>query len=181
MIQCLSLGDGYESSGHARDRESANPLIQLQTFGQSIWLDYIRRDLMASGALQRLITDDGLRGMTSNPSIFEKAIAGGQYQDFLDSLAAARPRRQEPLRTAGHPRHSGRRRPARACLPEHEEARRLRKPRSFPLLAHDTNGTSTRRGGFGRAWLAQTDDQSSGHREGIPAIRQLLSEGITSM
>src|SRR5271157_5837179 len=63
-------------------------LTQLQTFGQSIWLDYIRRDLLKSGELQRLITQDGLRGMTSNPAIFEKAIAGStQYQDFLDSLA----------------------------------------------------------------------------------------------
>jgi len=67
--------------------KATNPLIQLRTLGQSIWLDYIRRDLMQSGELQRLITEDGLRGMTSNPSIFEKSIAGGQYQDFLDSLA----------------------------------------------------------------------------------------------
>src|SRR5271154_6147051 len=67
---------------------AANPLIQLQTFGQSIWLDYIRRDLLKGGELQRLITEDGLRGMTSNPAIFEKAIAGStEYQDFLDSLA----------------------------------------------------------------------------------------------
>ena len=51
-----------------------NPLKQLETLGQSVWLDYIRRDLMASGELRRLIEDDGLRGMTSNPSIFEKAI-----------------------------------------------------------------------------------------------------------
>src|SRR5208283_2576297 len=68
--------------------KAANPLTQLQTFGQSIWLDYIRRDLLKGGDLQRLIDDDGLRGMTSNPAIFEKAIAGStQYQDFLDSLA----------------------------------------------------------------------------------------------
>src|ERR1700704_5814832 len=67
--------------------KAVNPLIQLQKFGQSIWLDYIRRDLLKSGELRRLITEDGLRGMTSNPSIFEKSIAGGQYQDFLDSLA----------------------------------------------------------------------------------------------
>ena len=52
-----------------------NPLKQLGTLGQSIWLDYIRRDLIAGGGLRRLIEEDGLRGMTSNPSIFEKAIA----------------------------------------------------------------------------------------------------------
>jgi transaldolase len=51
-----------------------NPLIKLETFGQSIRLDYIRRDLIESGELRRLIDEDGLCGMTSNPSIFEKAI-----------------------------------------------------------------------------------------------------------
>src|ERR1700716_630671 len=68
--------------------KAVNPLVQLQNFGQSIWLDYIRRDLLKGGELQRLITEDGLRGMTSNPAIFEKAVAGSTlYQDFLDSLA----------------------------------------------------------------------------------------------
>ncbi len=51
-----------------------NPLIELESFGQSIWLDYISRDLITSGKLEKLINDDGLRGMTSNPSLFEKAI-----------------------------------------------------------------------------------------------------------
>jgi len=58
-----------------------NPLQQLGTFGQSIWLDYIRRDLIASGELKRLIEEDGLCGMTSNPAIFEKAIAGSRAYD----------------------------------------------------------------------------------------------------
>jgi len=53
-----------------------NPLRQLGTLGQSIWLGYIRRDLIAGGGLQRLIEEDGLREMTSNPSVFEKAILG---------------------------------------------------------------------------------------------------------
>src|SRR5450755_1936356 len=74
--------------GTVETAKAANPLTQLHTFGQSVWLDYIRRDLMKSGELQRLIGEDGLRGMTSNPAIFEKSIAGGQYQDFLDSLAS---------------------------------------------------------------------------------------------
>src|SRR5690349_3865667 len=64
-----------------------NPLRQLQKFGQSIWLDYIRRNLITSGELRRLIDEDGLRGMTSNPSIFEKAIAGStDYADILQQL-----------------------------------------------------------------------------------------------
>jgi transaldolase len=52
-----------------------NSLVNLETFGQSIWLDYIQRDLMVSGELKRLIKEDKITGITSNPSIFEKAIS----------------------------------------------------------------------------------------------------------
>ena len=62
-----------------------NPLRKLESYGQSIWLDYIRRSLLTSGELQRLITDDGVSGMTSNPAIFQKAIAGSN--DYADTLA----------------------------------------------------------------------------------------------
>src|SRR5262249_30455117 len=66
-----------------------NPLLLLQKAGQSVWLDYIRRNLLTSGELKRLIDQDGLRGMTSNPSIFEKAIAGStDYADILAQLTA---------------------------------------------------------------------------------------------
>ncbi len=58
-----------------------NNLKQLRTLGQSIWLDYIRRDLITEGELKRLILEDGLMGMTSNPSIFEKAIAHSHLYD----------------------------------------------------------------------------------------------------
>jgi transaldolase len=61
-----------------------NPLKQLETLGQSIWLDYIRRDLIASDRLRRLIEEDGLRGMTSNPAIFEKAI--GDSHDYDEDI-----------------------------------------------------------------------------------------------
>jgi transaldolase / glucose-6-phosphate isomerase len=74
--------------GTLETAKAANPLTQLTSFGQSIWLDYIRRDLLTTGELQRLI-EDGVRGVTSNPSIFEKAIDGSTlYQDFLDKLAS---------------------------------------------------------------------------------------------
>ncbi|MEP6918501.1 MAG: transaldolase family protein, partial [Acidobacteriota bacterium] len=62
----------------------ANPIMALQAFGQSVWLDYLRRSLFTSGEFRRLIAEDGLRGVTSNPSIFEKAIAGSS--DYLDAL-----------------------------------------------------------------------------------------------
>src|SRR5712692_6653398 len=64
----------------------ANPLRTLQEHGQSVWLDFVSRDLLQSGELSRLIAEDGLRGVTSNPSIFEKAIGHG---DDYDELIAA--------------------------------------------------------------------------------------------
>ncbi|MGO8684877.1 MAG: transaldolase [Thermoleophilia bacterium] len=69
--------------------QPANPLIRLLEQGQSIWLDYISRDLITSGGLQQFIDDDGVRGETSNPSIFEKAIGAGEaYDEQLRELAA---------------------------------------------------------------------------------------------
>src|SRR5262245_16461161 len=65
-----------------------NPLKSLQEYGQSVWLDYIRRNLITTGELKRLVDEDGLRGVTSNPAIFEKAIAGStDYEDLLKELA----------------------------------------------------------------------------------------------
>lgn len=65
-----------------------NPLKSLNSLGQSLWLDYIRRDLVEGDGLRRLIEDDGLRGMTSNPAIFEKAIAqSNEYDTEIQSLA----------------------------------------------------------------------------------------------
>src|SRR5690606_33826932 len=60
------------------------PSVQaLTAAGQSIWLDYIRRDMLENGELERLVREEGLRGMTSNPSIFEKAIAGPHYDRLV--------------------------------------------------------------------------------------------------
>ena len=160
--------------------KAANPLIQLQTFGQSIWLDYIRRDLMASGELQRLITNDGLRGMTSNPSIFEKAIAGGQYQDFLDSLAG-----RSGLDAKGRYELLAIRdiQDAADLLASVYQSTKKRDGyvslEVSPYLAHDTNGTIDE---ARRLWKsvarANLMIKVPGTAEGIPAIRQLLSEGI---
>ena len=66
----------------------SNPLLQIKTLGQSIWLDYIRRDLMESGGLRQLIEENGVRGITSNPAIFEKAIINGRdYEAGIRSMA----------------------------------------------------------------------------------------------
>ena len=67
-----------------------NPMVALGKAGQSPWLDYIERGLIASGGLARLVSEDGIRGVTSNPTIFEKAISGGhEYDAQIRSLAAA--------------------------------------------------------------------------------------------
>ena len=64
----------------------------LAALGQSIWLDYIRRNLIVSGELRRLIDEDGLRGMTSNPSIFETAIAESHdYDEDIRAMALNSP------------------------------------------------------------------------------------------
>lgn len=67
-----------------------NPLVRLGELGQSPWYDFITRELLASGTLARLIAEDGLLGMTSNPTIFEKAVSGStDYDDEIRQLAAA--------------------------------------------------------------------------------------------
>ena len=64
-----------------------NPLRQLEASGQAVWFDHIRRTLMTGGQLQRMIDQDGLRGVTANPAIFEKAIAGStDYTETLETL-----------------------------------------------------------------------------------------------
>jgi transaldolase/glucose-6-phosphate isomerase len=161
--------------------KAANPLKQLQTFGQSIWLDYIRRDLLTGGELQRLIDEDGLRGMTSNPSIFEKAIAGSTlYQDFLDSLAG-----RADLDAKG--------RYELLAIRDIQDAADLLRPvyqstrkrdgyvslEVSPYLANDTSGTIDE---ARRLWKAVGREnvmiKVPGTTAGIPAFRQLIGEGI---
>ncbi len=123
-----------QPTGVVDTAKAVNPLKDLLKFGQSVWLDYIRRDLITSGELKRLIDEDGLRGMTSNPAIFEKAIAGStDYADILQSLqnrtdldAKAR-YEQSPFATF--------RMPPTCCVRSttNQTPRRLRQPRSLSL------------------------------------------------
>jgi transaldolase/glucose-6-phosphate isomerase len=74
---------------HKEERMDGNPLIALQQYGQSVWYDNIRRRLITAGELGRLIEEDGLRGVTSNPTIFEKAISGStDYDTAMQALVA---------------------------------------------------------------------------------------------
>src|SRR5512140_563763 len=67
-----------------------NPLVALGRAGQSPWIDYIHRGMIASGELARRIAEDGIRGVTSNPTIFEKAVSSGHdYDDQIRALARA--------------------------------------------------------------------------------------------
>lgn len=172
---------GTQTVGSQEKTKTANPLKELAKFGQSVWLDYIRRSLLTSGELQRLIDEDGLRGMTSNPSIFEKAITGStDYTDFLKSLDA-RPELDAKARyelLAIRDIQDA----ADILRPVYEKTKRRDGYVSLevsPLLARDTNGSIAE---ARRLWKAVNREnlmvKIPGTAEGLPAIQQLLSEGI---
>ena len=157
-----------------------NPLKKMETFGQSIWLDYIRRDLIASGALRRLIEDDGLRGMTSNPSIFEKAIAESNIydQDIRDMALKKKDVKtiyealsQRDVQNAADE--------FKSVYEKTEDKDGYVSLEVNPHLAHDTKGTIEE---ARRLWTALNRSnvfiKVPATSEGLPAIQQLISEGI---
>src|SRR5438309_1200782 len=157
-----------------------NPLLELQKQGQSVWLDYIRRDLITSGELKRLIDEDGLRGITSNPSIFEKAIAGStDYAGFLDQLRA------EGLSSGDmYERIAVRdiQDSADLLVPVYKATNKYDGYVSLevsPTLARDTKGTIEE---ARRLWKTVARPnvmiKIPGTPEGVPAVRQLTSEGL---
>lgn len=167
--------------GTLETSKAVNPLKQLQALGQSIWLDYIRRDLMTGGELKRLIDEDGLAGMTSNPAIFEKAIVGSTlYQGFLDSLA-----NRTDLDAKGRYELLALRDIQDAAdflRPVYQSTKRRDGYVSLevsPYLANDTQGTIEE---ARRLWRAVAREnvmiKIPATPAGIPAIRQMLSEGI---
>src|SRR5205823_2927609 len=69
-----------------------NPLREVEALGQSLWLDYMRRDLITTGKLQQMMDEDGISGITSNPTIFEKAIsAGSDYDSSIQKILQTSP------------------------------------------------------------------------------------------
>jgi len=69
-----------------------NPLRDVEALGQSLWLDYMRRDLITTGKLQQMMDEDGISGITSNPTIFEKAIsAGSDYDSSIQKILRTSP------------------------------------------------------------------------------------------
>jgi len=157
-----------------------NPLKQLATLGQSIWLDYIRRDLIASGELRRLIEEDELRGMTSNPSIFEKAIVESNlYDKDIHNMAL----KKMDVKTIYE---SLSQRDVQNAADEFKSVYEKTEGKDGyvslevnPHLAHDTKGTIEE---ARRLWTALNRSnvliKVPATSDGLPAIRQLISEGI---
>ena len=170
-----------QPSGILETAKATNPVKDLQRYGQSIWLDYIRRNLLTSGELKKLIDEDGLRGMTSNPAIFEKAIVGStDYTDLLQSLAQKHDldakARYEVLAIRDIQDA------ADFLRPVYDATRRRDGYVSLevsPYLARDTNGTLDE---ARRLWKAVAREnvmiKVPGTAEGIPAFQQLIGEGI---
>jgi transaldolase len=174
-------------SGQSKDIEerrvrsmSENPLKELQKFGQSVWHDYIRRKEILSGGLKRRIDQDGLLGVTSNPSIFEKAIAGSDDYDESISRYA-----QEGLEAAQIYE--------KLAVQDIQSATDVFRPvyeategrdgyvslEVSPLLAHDTHATiEEARRLFRAVNHPNVMIKIPGTQEGLPAIERALSEGI---
>jgi len=161
-------------------QSAANPLKGLLAYSQSPWMDYIRRDLLTGGGLQKYIDNDGLRGMTSNPTIFEKAINGSTlYSDVLNSPEAKSLNAKQLFEKLAI------RDVQDACdifRPVYDETKHRDGYVSLevsPLLANDTNGTIEE---ARRLWKAVNRPnvmiKVPATPEGIPAIRQLLEDGL---
>ncbi len=157
-----------------------NPLQRLSEMGQSVWLDYLSRSLITSGKLKALIAEDALRGMTSNPSIFEKSIDGSaDYDEEIRAMARAGrsvPEIYQAL-TVGDVQMA-----ADVFRPLYD---RLNGADGYvslevnPHLARDAKGTVQE---ARRLWAAVDRPnifiKIPATREGLPAITQCLSEGI---
>ncbi len=162
-------------------KATQNPLKQLLSYGQAMWLDYIRRDLFTTGKLKEMIAGDGLRGMTSNPSIFEKAIADSSlYDDMLKSLAA-----RKDLDATGRYEQIAIRDiqdAADTLRPVYEQSNFRDGYVSLevsPYLARKTQETIDE---ARRLWKTVKREnvmiKIPGTAEGLPAIRQAIGEGI---
>jgi len=169
------------SVGTAAPLKTTNPLQELSKYGQSAWLDYIRRSLLTSGELKRLIEQDGLGGVTSNPAIFEKAITGST--DYADALVELQKRKDldamgvyeilaiKDIQDA-----------ADTLRPVYDRTKKRDGYVSLevsPFLAKDTQGTIK---DARRLWKAVDRPnlmvKIPATNEGIPAIQQCISEGI---
>ncbi len=156
-----------------------NRLVQLQDFDQSVWLDSISRGLVQSGQLQALVDNDGLRGMTSNPAIFEKAISGSDdYRDQLRALHAAGKSTTEIYEAVAITDIQSACDVLRPVYDTSDGEHGLVSLEVSPELAFDTEGTIAE---VRRLWQ-QVDRPNlmikiPATDEGVPAVQQMLTEG----
>lgn len=159
--------------------EARNPLLQLTSLGQSIWMDFLDREIITSGRLQSLVDGDGLRGVTSNPSIFQQAVGKGQYADLIEVLASGgRSAKDIYLSLAVDTIQ----RAADVLWPVYQ---RLDGQDGFvslevsPGAAHDTAATiAEARSLWGAVNRPNAMIKVPATREGLPAIRQLVDDGV---
>lgn len=157
-----------------------NPLVRLGQLGQSPWYDFITRDLIHSGELARLIREDGLLGMTSNPAIFEKALLGSD--DYDQEIRSLTSRGESPDQVIESLMVSDVQAACDVFRPVYEASSNgdgcvsLEVP---PSLAHDTEGTIS---AVKRIWARVNRPnlmiKIPGTAAGIPAIEYCLGEGI---
>jgi len=160
---------------------SKNPLLQLREQGQSIWLDYIRRDLIQSGELARMVEQDGVSGLTSNPAIFEKAIASGaEYAEAIRSSALVGMTAQAAYEAIAIDDIRAAADVMKGVFEATDGADGFVSLEVSPRLAHDTEGTVEE----GRRLWGAVDRPNlmikvPGTPAGIPAIRRLIAQGIS--
>ena len=160
--------------------KAINPLKDLLKFGQSVWLDYIRRDLMTTGELKRLIEEDGLRGMTSNPAIFEKAISDSNlYDDILHSLAGKNLTPIAKFEALAIRDIQDAADGLRAVFDASKGQDGFVSLEVSPYLARDTQGTIEEARRLHKAvGRPNVMIKVPGTTEGLPAFQQLTAEGI---
>lgn len=158
----------------------ANPLRRLAALGQSLWLDYIERALLMGGGFERLIREDGISGVTSNPAIFEKAIV--QHHDYDAAIADAAHRGLEAQAICEELMLEDVGRAAELLRPVHERSRGgdgFVSIEVVPHIAHDTRRTVDE---AQRLWglLARANIliKVPATRAGLPAIRRLIAMGV---
>ncbi len=159
---------------------TANPLVRLVALGQSPWFDYITRELVATGHLARLIAEDGLRGLTSNPTIFEKAVAGSDaYDADIRRLAGEGRSPAEIFEALAVADVRGACDAFREVYDAAEGRDGLVSIEVSPDLAHDTDATVVE---AQRLWAAIDRPNAMikipGTRAGLPAIRRCIADGL---
>ncbi|KON64284.1 transaldolase [Komagataeibacter europaeus] len=166
----------------AQDSGSENPLKELARYGQSPWLDFIQRSYTENGSLKKLVDEDGLKGVTSNPAIFQKAMGQGTDYDaqirsvlahqVIDAGALYELLAVDDIRAA-----------ARVLYPVYEQTKGVDGYVSLevsPYLARDTKGTLHE---ALRLWKAvgarNLMIKIPGTEEGVPAVRAAIAEGLS--